>query len=135
MIKNSSIILGLLIFFHLAMADSLHTLYDATGIGNQIRKAQAAKIKVAVFPARLSDQLQFSGRLVTSLVAQQNMGEAVIWSKQNPEQAILLFLDKETSPYFSDIGIARPYKNGWLIFRSTNGFYDSYKRWIMKNFP
>ena len=129
-IKNTVILTGLFVFIHAAMSASLHTLYDTTSIGTQIRIAQAAHLKVAVFPARLSDQFQFAGRFVTPLVPLQNMEEAVLWSKQHPEQAILLFFDKKTAPYFADRGISRPYKNGSLIFRSTTGLYDSCNSWL-----
>jgi glycosyltransferase involved in cell wall biosynthesis len=51
-------------------------------------------------------------------------------SKQNTCcLVILLFLDKEMSPFFSDRGSAQPYKNGYFIVRSTNGLYDSLKIW------
>lgn len=132
---TSSTILGLLVFFHLSMTSVLLTQYDATGTGIQIRNAQNSNLNVAVFPSRLSDQFQFSGKLITPVVPQHTMEDAVLWSKKNPEHALLLFLDHETYPFFADKGIARSYKNGWLIFRPTNGFHDSYKKWIMKKFP
>jgi 4-amino-4-deoxy-L-arabinose transferase-like glycosyltransferase len=134
-VKTSVILTGLLIFFHVAMAGTLHTLYDATDVGARIRNARSENVNVAVFPAQLSDQFQFAGKLVAPVAAQQSFGEAIIWSMQNPDQAILLFLDNETSPYFADMGDVRPYSNGWLIFRSTNGFFDSFEKWMKEIDP
>jgi len=131
-VKNASIHIGLLFFLNASLAGSLHTLYDATAVGAQLRNAGAAHRKVAVFPARLSDQFQFAGKLTIPLAGQQSIEQAVIWSKQNPGQAILLFLDKETYPFFTEQGHARPYKNGWLVFRTTDGIHDCYHNWIMK---
>lgn len=129
-IKTSAIFVGLLIFFHLALAIALHRNYDMQNLAREIRTAQDSGRQVAVYPARLSDQFQFAGLLVKPLVPRRSLEEAVLWSQQNQGQAVLLFLDKEKESFFSPGGIAQPYKNGWLVFRSTDGVFTGYGNWI-----
>jgi len=132
LVASSTFVVGLLVFFHLALAGSLHDIYDAAFIGSKIRKAQASNQQVAVYPPRLSDQFQFAGKLVTPVVPRQTMENIVLWSQQNPQQLVLFFLDKENYPFFKGNGIARPYKNGWLIFRSAQDVHRDYLNWMKR---
>ncbi len=110
-----------LIFLHIALARPLHRLYDLTAIGNSIQQAQAAGKEVAVFPSRLSDQVQFAGRLTVPFVPQQTLEKAILWSGQHQEHSVLFFLNKKEHSQltFKEGCVVQPYKNAWLIFSSA----------------
>ena len=129
-IKTSTILVGMLVALHLILMKPGHTLYDLTAMGRKIYTVQAVGKSVAVYPGRLSDQLQFSGKLVQPLVPLHSIEDAVRWSRHNQGNALLLFLDKEQQPFFTGNGTARPYRNGWLIFRSARGILADYTNWI-----
>ena len=84
-------------------------------------QAQAVGKKVAVFPARLSDQFQFAGRLTVPLVPQQTIEKAILWSGQRQEYNVLFFLNKKERPQltFKEGCVVQPYKDAWLIFSSA----------------
>ncbi len=133
---TATVTIALLIFFHLALAASLHRYYDADRIANQVRAAQTAGIKVAVYPARLSNQFQFAGRITTPLIPLETLEEVVHWTWRHPHQDLLLFLDPDAAPFFSAGGPDQPYRNGRLLFRPAAGMTKSYERWIQhKNRP
>lgn len=120
-IRTATALQLVLIFLHLALARPLHRLYDLTAIGNSIQQAQAVGKKVAVFPARLSDQFQFAGRLTVPLVPQQTIEKAILWSGQRQEYNVLFFLNKKERPQltFKEGCVVQPYKDAWLIFSSA----------------
>ncbi len=128
--STATVTIALLIFFHLALAAPLHRYYDADGIAGQVRAAQAAGKKVAVYPARFSNQFQFAGRITTPLIPKETLAEVVHWTWRHPHQDLLLFLDREAAPFFSADGRGHPYRNGWLLFRPAAGMTKSYERWI-----
>lgn len=127
--KISTLLVLLLVFLQLSIAAPMHALYDEKMIGNKIKTAQTDHKLVAVYPARLSDQFQFAGKLVTLLVRQQTMAETALWSLRHQGQYLLLFLGKDDYPFPVGHGFVQPFKNGWLIFRSTTGFFADYQRW------
>ncbi len=128
--KTSTVLVGMLIALHLSLMKPVHSIYDLTTMGRKIYAVQEVGKSVAVYPARLSDQLQFAGKLVHPLIPLQSIEDAVRWSRHNQENALLLFLDKEQQPFFTGNGTARAYKNGRLIFRSAQGILADYNNWI-----
>ncbi|HEB69516.1 MAG TPA: glycosyltransferase family 39 protein [Desulfobulbus sp.] len=134
-IKTSTVLVGMLVVLHLVLMKPGHTIYDLTVMGRKIHSAQEFGKAVAVYPARLSDQLQFSGKLVHPLIPLQSIEDAVRWSGHNQGNDLLLFLDKEQQSFFTGSGTARPYRNGWLIFRSAQGILADYNNWIKSRSP
>ncbi len=127
----SSSMLLLTILLHLAIADPLHAIYDQTVIGDMIKKAQDESGQVAVFPADLSDQFQFAGRLSTPLIPQKTMGEIADWGIANPQGFILIFTkNKLFAQLQGATGTARQYSNGWLIFSPAKDFISAYNQWL-----
>lgn len=86
-----------------------------------------------VFPANLTDQFQFSGRLNKSLLASKAIGEIAIWSIKNPSEFCVVFTKNEGYHLLKGSGIARQYSNGWLIFRPVKDFITSYRVWITQS--
>ena len=129
---TSTIFTGLLIFLHISMMASLRSLYTGQDIGEKILNVQISKGQVAVFPEDLSGQFQFAGKLINPLAVQKTMKDIVLWSDTHPGQSVLLFLGADVSPYFSNRGFVRPYKNGRLIFRPATGVHDSLNAWLAK---
>ncbi len=125
-----------LIFLHLALVRPLHRLYEVTAIGISIQQAQAAGKEVAVFPARLSDQFQFAGRLTVPLVPQQTFEETILWAGQHQVHNVLFFLNsKEYSNLtFNESCVVQPYKHGWLIFSSAQDVSSSSAHWFSRKY-
>ncbi len=130
--KISTILVLLLVFLHLSIAGPLHVMYDETAIGSKIKAAQTDHKLVAAYPDRLSDQFQFAGRLTAPLIRQQTIAKAALWSRRHPGQYLLLFFNKDDYTFFAGHGFAQPFRNGWLIFRSTKDFFPDYQRWVEK---
>ncbi|TKB27181.1 glycosyltransferase family 39 protein [Desulfopila sp. IMCC35006] len=126
----SSSMLLLVILLQLALADPLHTIYDQTVIGEKIKQAQDANKPVAVFPPKLMDQFQFSGRLLTPVTPQNTFEELVIWSVDNPQAFCLVFTKIKINKQSKTTGIARQYSDGWLIFSPAKDFVANYQQWI-----
>jgi hypothetical protein len=126
-VRTATALMLVLIYLHLALAQSLHKLYDATAISDSVQQAQAAGKEVAVFPARLSDQFQFAGRLTVPLVPQQTLEDVILWSGQHQEQNVLLFLNsKEYSKFtFSEGSVMQPYRDSLIIFSYAKDVYFS----------
>ena len=120
-VRTATAMLLVLIFLHLALARPLHRLYDVTAISESVQEAQTAGKEVAIFPARLSDQFQFAGRLTVPLVPQQTLEDAVLWLERHQEHNILFLLNnKEYSLFtFNEGCIVQPYKNAWLVYSSA----------------
>jgi 4-amino-4-deoxy-L-arabinose transferase-like glycosyltransferase len=123
----------LLVFLHLALADSLHRLYDSTAIGRTLQEAQEAGQEIAVYPDRLSDQFQFAGRLTAPLVPQSSLDDAALWSQQHPRQQVLFCVGNDEYAFFHQYGVVQPYKNAWLILCSTEDFVAAYQQWSTRN--
>ncbi len=126
----SSSMLLLVILLHLALADQLHTIYDQTVIGARIKQAQDANEPVAVFPSKLMDQFQFSGRLLTPVIPQNTFSELVTWSVDNPQASCLIFTKSKINTQSKTTGTARQYSDGWLIFSPAKDFTANYQQWI-----
>ena len=127
--RTATILVTMLIVLHFALAPSLHTLYDVRGVGKKIHTAQVSGKVVAVYPARLTDQFQFAGRLTKPLLALKTMEEIVRWAQKHTNQYVLLLLDKTTYPFFSDTTIVQPFTNRWLLFRPATGIPADYQHW------
>ena len=119
----------LLIILHLAVARPLHRFYDQTAIGSALRALEADGHAVAVYPARLTDQLQFAGRLTRPLLTMQTLEEEVLWAMKNPGQYCLFFISTEGRPWLQGKGTAARFKEGWLIVRPAAGLHTDYLRW------
>ena len=110
-------ILLLVISLHLALVSPLHRIYDQSIIGKAIRTAQEENSQVAVFPAKLTDQFQFAGRLTAPLIGQETPDSLAAWSKENPRGFCLIFTKDKSYQKLQDGPVtARQYKDGWLIF-------------------
>jgi len=133
MVRTATALQLVLIFLHLALARPLHRLYDLTAIGDSIQQAQAAGKEVAVFPARVSDQFQFAGRLTVALVPQQTIEDAVSWAEQHPGQGVLFLLGDQNYPFFHEQCMVRPYKDAHLALCSAEAFNGAYRGWQAKN--
>ncbi len=115
----SSTIVMFFLFLHLALFKPLHTIYDQTAVGNTIRAAQEHGTQVAIFPACLADQFQFSGRLQTPLIPLKSPGDVERWSIAHPHQFRVIFT-KKTPDSVSKKGTAvQRYSNGWLFLGSA----------------
>ena len=123
-------VLMLVIVLHLALAGSMHLIYDQSEIAGQIRKAQEEGGEVAIIPTRLTDQFQFAGRLTKPLISFGNdqIDNWVAWGEENSQQFCVIFVDGEGYKKLKGSGIARPYGNGWLIFRSAKDLFSSLKK-------
>lgn len=126
----SSGMLLLIILLHLAIAKPLHAIYDQTVIGEKINQAQNQNEPVAVFPAKLKDQFQFSGRLQTPLIPIKTMDELATWSIENPQGSCLIFTKNKIIEQLKGSGITRQYSDGSLIFRPAKDFAADYQQWI-----
>jgi len=126
----SSSMLLLVILLQLAIAKPLHAIYDQTEIGGKIKQAQDQNEPVAVFPAKLMDQFQFSGRLLTPLIPLKSLDELAEWSVGNPQGSCLIFTKNKVFEQLKGSGIARQYSDGSLIFRPAKDFATDYQQWI-----
>lgn len=118
-----------LALLHLALARPLHLLYDLTDIGAALRNAEEAGHAVAAFPARLTDQVQFAGRLTRPLLAVATFEKVVLWAQRNPDQFCLFFTSEEGRGWLQGKGTAARFKEGWLVLRPAAGLYADYQRW------
>ncbi len=112
----------LLIFLHFSLAAPLHFIYDQRVVGKQMQKVLAQGSEAAVFPARLADQFQFSGRLARPLIVKKSLDELATWSQTNPQQFCLIFIKGIDSLKLAGNGISTPYKGGRLIFCPAKDF-------------
>lgn len=133
-VRTATVLQFVLIFLHLALARPLHRLYEVTSIGSSIQQTQAAGKEVAVFPARLSDQFQFAGRLTVPLVPLQTFEEAIFWSDQHQAHSVLFFLNSKEYSHltFNEGGVMQPYKHGWLIFSSAKDVSSFSTHWFSR---
>ncbi len=126
----SASILLLVILLHLAIAKPLHAIYDQTVIGDKIKQAQDQNEPVAVFPAKLVDQFQFSGRLEQPLIPIKTVHEMAKWSVENPHGSCLIFTKNKVYTQPEGSGIARQYSKGSLIFSPAKDFAGNYQQWM-----
>lgn len=119
----------LLLVLHLALARPLHQLYDQTEVGAVLRAAEARGHLVVVFPARLSDQFQFAGRLTRPLLPMDSLEEVVLWAVKNPGQYCLFFATEEGRAWLRGNGTSYRFKDGWLIVRPAAGLHADYLKW------
>ncbi len=132
-VRTTTALVALLIFLHLGLDRPLHSLYDVTAISRRIENTQKEGQLVAVFPANLSDQFQFAGRLTARLVPQPTFAKARFWSQQHPDAQLLLFTDPRKYPSLFQKGTVLPFKNASLIFCSTkdvNAVYNGSEKRI-----
>jgi hypothetical protein len=112
----------------LASFKPMHILYETTAVIENVRDAQENGSVVAVYPSRkFIDQFQFSGRLTKPLVPKQSLHEIAVWANEHPNQYCLLFFEKNNYMLLGGNGIIRQFKDGWLIFRSSNGLLQDYQ--------
>ena len=129
----SNCMVMLVVLLQISIALPLHDIYDQTVIAREIRNMQDQKVVVAVFPKNMADQLQFAGRLTTPLVPIKSLHEIADWAYKNPMQACLIFTKSSKYAVLQGAGLARPYKDGWLLLRSAAGFYTDYEKWLKLN--
>ena len=126
----SSVMVMLLVLLHLTIATPLHGIYDQSVIGKQLKKAQKEQRRIAVYPAKLSDQFQFSGRLTEPLIPHKTLDSLATWALAHPNQYSLVFTEDSQYITLQGNGLARPYKDGWLLYNSNRDFYARYEIWI-----
>jgi 4-amino-4-deoxy-L-arabinose transferase-like glycosyltransferase len=126
----SSVMVMLLVLLHLTIATPLHGIYDQSVIGKQLKKAQKEQRRIAVYPANLSDQFQFSGRLTEPLIPHKTLDSLATWALAHPNQYSLVFTEDSQYVTLQGNGLARPYKDGWLLYNSNRDFYARYEIWI-----
>ncbi|MHB1350238.1 MAG: ArnT family glycosyltransferase, partial [Desulfobulbaceae bacterium] len=119
----------LLIVLQLALSEPLHRLYDQTEIGAALRTAQESGYPVAVYPPRLTDQMQFAGRLTRPLFPVDTLEEVVLWAENNQGQYCLFFTPEAGLAWLRGNGIAHRYKEGWLVVRHAEGLLADYLKW------
>ena len=133
-VKSAKIVAasGVLLFvvLHLAVAEMLQAIYQPAEISEDIRAVQEKSRQVAVFPAHLSDQFQFDGRMTAPVVENSSWDELAQWANAHPDGACLLFTKNPSYSLLVDNGRVRRYKDGWLIFRPAKDFHSSYRMWV-----
>ncbi len=131
-IVSGSVIM-LFILLHLAIAAPLHFTYDQAIVGKKMQKALSRGSEVAVFPAYLADQFQFSGRLTRPLIPKKSLDEVAAWSQKNKQQFCLIFIKDHARKVWKGKGIARPYKGGNLIFCPAKDFMSNQRNWTAQS--
>ena len=126
----SSCMLIFVVFLQLALSDRLHTMYDQSTIGEKINIVQKQGRMIAVFPQKMSDQFQFSGRLTQPLQRVDSYEGLAGWAFKHPQQYCLLFTKSENYSILMGKGLASSYRNGWLIFRPAKDFSADYRAWL-----
>ncbi len=87
---------------HLGPFHQLKTSYNLAPMAAKIAEQQQKGKKVAIYPAKFSNQFQFSGRLTAPLQAIDNYHALSIWLKKNPG-AVAVMIPKKQLPEFSGI--------------------------------
>lgn len=128
----SSVMIMLLAFLHLTIATPLHGIYDQSVISKELKKAQKKQRRIAVYPAKLSDQFQFSGRLTEPLIPHKTLDSLATWALAHPNQYSLVFTEDSQYITLQGNGLARPYKDGWLLYNSNSDFYAHYEIWVKR---
>lgn len=123
-------ILLLVIALQLALAVPLHAIYDQTEMSEKISHVQELNEQVAVFPASLADQMQFSGRLHTPLIPQQTLADMAVWASGNPNGFLLVFTKSTAFSHLQGSGTAKQYSSGQMIFRPARDFAVDYQQWL-----
>ena len=133
-IRLSTLFSALLIFFHLALSPQCNIRYGVKDIGRELHRAQNDKQEIAVCPAKLADQFQFAGRLISPVIPLENLEEAAGWSMQHPKGFVLIFSNKEIALFFAQQNALppRPYKNKWLVIVPADSLTNSYIRWTQR---
>jgi len=117
---------ALMVGLHLTVAAPLHNMYDQSVISDAIHRVQSKGGKIAVYPAKLSDQFQFAGRLTAPLIPERSIHEIEVWAKEHRNAFCLIFTRDPQVEQMLGTWIVQPYKNGWLLLRSTSDFYPDY---------
>lgn len=126
----SSVMVMLLVLLHLTIATPLHGIFDQSTIGKELTNTQKEQIRVSVCPANLSDQFQFAARLTTPLLPHKNIENLAKWALANPNQYSLVFTKNRYYKTLQGNGLARPYKDGWLLYILNSDFYANYEVWV-----
>lgn len=113
-------IVGLLLALHLSLREPLYSIYDLHDVGVFLEKLQAQNQSVAVFPAKLSDQFQFTGKLSQRLYPVQSRSDLKGWVIAHPLGYSLLFFSKKKDFMEIQYKLRVKYRNGWLSIASNS---------------
>ena len=115
--------LGLVLSLHLAFFRPLHDLYDIRSIAGKVKQAQVDHV-VAVYPARLTDQLAFAGKLVKPLVPLLTREAGQLWAREHPGQYLLFQLGKKEGSSYVDYSVVHRLAGKWLFFMTTDAMLE-----------
>lgn len=115
------------IFLHLSLTVPLHNRFQPTEIGEGLRITQENSRKIAVFPPKLSQQLQFAGHLIAPLLLTRSWDELALWAHAHPDEYCLFFTDNPAFLPLAVNSVISPYKEGWLVLRPARDFFESYR--------
>lgn len=103
-----------LILVHLGPFRQLAPSYDLSPMAARIAAQQHQGKKIAIYPAKYSNQFQFAGRLDKNLVAIDRHDELLNWLSENPDGQVIFFSRKSVpslpgaEPEFS-----HPFRGTW----------------------
>ena len=116
----SASVLSLFILLHLSLARPLQETYSQSSVGGILTEAQMHKHSIAVFPANLSDQFQFAGKLIAPVFPAATFENMLDWAGRHEDGYCLFFTRDEQSIRQRFSKGASVYKNGWLVFAPVN---------------
>lgn len=115
---------------HLALTDPLHEKFQPEGIGESLHAIQQDSRRIAVFPGKLSTQLQFAGQLIAPLSAEKTWDDLAAWADANPDGFCLFYTTNPRRQQVMGSVLSRQYKNGWLVLCSARDFAAGYRDWL-----
>ena len=79
---------------HLDPFRQLAPIYDVTPMALRISAQQQQGKKIAIYPAKFSNQFQFPGRLTHTLFAVDDLQTLKSWLKKNPDGLVVMIAKK-----------------------------------------
>jgi len=111
------------------VTNPLHDIFDQDDIGKRIHDVQERGAAVAIYPADMADQFQFSGRLTRPLAPIAAMDKLAVWSENNSQSFCVIYTKKSGYEILQGNGFAQKYRGGWLIFCPAEGLMERYTKW------
>ncbi|MCG6929890.1 MAG: glycosyltransferase family 39 protein [Desulfofustis sp.] len=111
---------ALFVTLHVSLREPLHATYSQHEVARFLESAEAQKRPVAVFPADLFDQFQFSGRLTQALYPAKSLPDLMKWARRHPGGYSLLFTRDRRNLAQVGSKTVLDYNNGWLSISSSS---------------